>query len=198
MMKKSERTRQFIIEQAADLFNERGIAGTSIDEVLQAAKVAKGCLYGHFQSKDELAYASADYLLDKLTTHRNRLMQEQDTAIGKLTAFAELNANPLEGSFIHGGCPILNFGVDSDDTNPVIKEKVRTVISQTIKMLTGIVKDGIKSGEFSPDINAEEMAVKMFATVEGATMMSRVTGSPLPMKTAVKAMKKELAAYSLV
>lgn len=197
-MKKSERTRQFIIEQAADLFNEKGIAGTSIDEVLQAAKVAKGCLYGHFQSKDELACASTDYLLEKVTTRRNRLMQEQNTAIGKLTVFAELNANPLDGSFIHGGCPILNFGVDSDDTNPVIKEKVRTVISQTLKMLTGIVKDGIKAGEFSPDINAEEMAVKMFATVEGATMMSRVTGSPLPMKTAVKAMKKELAAYSLV
>lgn len=196
-MKKSERTRQFIIEQAADLFNEKGIAGTSIDEILQAAKVAKGCLYGHFQSKDELAYASAEYLLDKLTTHRNRLMQEQKTAIGKLTVFAELNANPLNG-FIHGGCPILNFAVDTDDTNPAIKEKVQSVVSQTIKMLTGIVKEGVKAGELSPSINADEMAVKMFATVEGATMMSRVTGSPLPMKTAVKAMKKELASYSLV
>ncbi|MCF6407926.1 TetR/AcrR family transcriptional regulator [Chitinophaga filiformis] len=197
-MKKSERTRQFIIEQAADLFNEKGVAGTSIDEILQASKVAKGCLYGHFQSKDELAYASAAYLLDKLTTHRNRLMQEQTTAIGKLTVFAELNANPLDSSFIHGGCPILNFAVDSDDTNPAIKEKVQSVVSQTIKMLAGIIKEGVKAGELSPSINADEIAVKLFATVEGATMMSRVTGSLLPMKTAVKAMKKELATYSLI
>ncbi|SHN30522.1 TetR/AcrR family transcriptional regulator [Chitinophaga sp. CF418] len=197
-MKKSERTRQLIIEQAADLFNEKGIAGTSIDEILQAAKVAKGCLYGHFQSKDELAYASAEYLLDKLTTHRNRLMQEQKTSIGKLTAFAELNTNPLDGSFIHGGCPILNFAVDSDDTNPAIREKVRSVVSQTVKMLAGIIKEGVKTGELSPSINADEIAVKMFATLEGAIMMSRVIGSPLPMKTAVKAMKKELSAYSLI
>ncbi|UPK72510.1 TetR/AcrR family transcriptional regulator [Chitinophaga filiformis] len=197
-MKKSERTRQFIIEQAADLFNEKGIAGTSIDDILQAAKVAKGCLYGHFQSKDELAYASAEYLLDKLTTHRNRIMQEQPTAMGKLTAFAELNANPLNGSFIHGGCPIMNFAVEADDTNPAIREKVRSVISQTIKMLTGIIKEGVKAGELSPSINADEIAMKMFATVEGAIMMSRVTGSSLPMKTAVKSMKKELSSYSLV
>lgn len=197
-MKKSERTRQFIIEQAADLFNGKGIAGTSIDEVLQSAKVAKGCLYGHFQSKDELACASAEYLLDKVTGHRNRLMQEQKTSIGKLTAFIEMNANPLDESFMRGGCPILNFGVDTDDTNPAIKEKVGSVISQTVKMLTGIIKEGVKGGELSSAINAEEMAVKMFATVEGATMMSRVTGSPLPMKTAVKAIKKELSAYSLI
>lgn len=197
-MKKSERTRQFIIEQAADLFNEKGIAGTSIDEVLQAAKVAKGCLYGHFQSKEELAYASAEYLLDKLTSHRNRLIQEQKTSIEKLMAFAEVTKNPLDGSFIHGGCPILNFAVDADDTNPAIREKVQSIVRQTIRMLTGIVKDGVKAGEISPAVNAEEVAVRMFATVEGAIMMSRVTGSPLPMKTAVKAMKKELATYSLI
>lgn len=197
-MKKSERTRQLIIEQAADLFNEKGIAGTSIDEVLQAAKVAKGCLYGHFQSKDELAFASAAYLLDKLVTHRNRLMEGQSTSVGKLIVFAEFNANPLDESFIRGGCPVLNFGVDTDDTNPAIREKVKSVISQTIKMLTGIIKDGVKAGELSPTINADEMAMKMFAMVEGATMMSRVTGSPLPMKTVVKAMKRELATYSLI
>jgi hypothetical protein len=125
-------------------------------------------------------------------------MQEQTTTIGKLTAFAEVNANPLDGSFIHGGCPILNFAVDSDDTHPAIKEKVRSVVSQTIKMLAGIIKEGVKAGELSPSINADEIAVKMFATVEGATMMSRVIGNPLPMKTAVKALKKELATYSLI
>jgi len=48
MATKAERTRQFIIEQAAPLFNERGVAGVSIDDVLKVTRVAKGCLYGHF------------------------------------------------------------------------------------------------------------------------------------------------------
>ncbi|MBW8682809.1 TetR/AcrR family transcriptional regulator [Chitinophaga rhizophila] len=197
-MKKSERTRQLIIEQAAELFNEKGVAGTSIDEVLLAAKVAKGCLYGHFQSKDELACASADYLLDKVTLRRNNLLQSQRTAVDKLIAFVEMNPNPLDDSFIHGGCPILNFGIDTDDTNPAIREKVQGVIKGATRHLTIIIKDGIAAGELSADLSAEEFAVKLFATMEGAFMMSRVMASPLPMRTAIKAMKKEIISYSLI
>ncbi|QHS63795.1 TetR/AcrR family transcriptional regulator [Chitinophaga agri] len=197
-MKKSERTRQMIIEQAADIFNEKGVAGTSIDEVLQAAKVAKGCLYGHFESKDELACASAEYLLDKVTHRRNNLLQQHKTAVDKLIAYAEMNPNPLDDTFIHGGCPILNFGVDTDDTNPAIRQKVQGVIKTATRHLALIIKEGVTAGELSPDIHPEEFAIKLFATMEGAFMMSRVMGSPIPMKTAMKAMRKEIINYSLI
>ncbi|TWV94344.1 TetR/AcrR family transcriptional regulator [Chitinophaga pinensis] len=197
-MKKSERTRQLIIEQAADIFNEKGVAGTSIDEVLQAAKVAKGCLYGHFQSKDELALASAAYLLDKVANRRMNILQQHKTSVDKLLAYAEMNTNPLDNSFVHGGCPILNFGVDTDDTNPAIREKVQSVIKAANRNLVTIIKEGIAAGELSPEVNPEEFAIKLFATMEGAFLMSRVMGSPLPMKTAIRAMKKEIIAYSLI
>ena len=197
-MKKSERTRQLIIEQAADIFNEKGVAGTSIDEVLQAAKVAKGCLYGHFQSKDELALASAEYLLDKVANRRTNLLQQHKTSVDKLLAYAEMNANPLDNSFVHGGCPILNFGVDTDDTNQPIREKVQSCMKATTRNLTTIIKEGITAGELAPEISPEELAIKLFAITEGAFLMSRVMGSPLPMKTAIKAMKKEIISYSLI
>lgn len=197
-MTKAERTRQTIIEHAADLFNEKGIAGTSIDEVLQAAKVAKGCLYGHFQSKDELAYACVDYLLLKQANRRNLAMAQCESAVEKLLVFIELNPDPVNKSYIRGGCPILNFGVDADDTNEQIKERVKTAVTSIMKVLTDVIKDGMKAGEISSEISAEEFAVKLLTMVEGATMMCRVMGSPMPMKMAIRAMKKELAEYSLV
>ena len=39
-MSKAEKTKQMIIEQAAVIFNEKGVAGTSIDDILKASKVA--------------------------------------------------------------------------------------------------------------------------------------------------------------
>jgi len=197
-MTKAERTKQSIIETAAVLFNEKGIAGTSIDEVLQASKVAKGCLYGHFQSKDELAYACVDYLLLKQAGRRTNAMAQQATAVDKLRVFIELNPDPVNGSYIPGGCPILNFGVDADDTNEAIRERVKTAVVNLMKTLTAIVKEGVKAGEISAEVNPEEFATKILTMVEGATMMSRVMGTPMPMKTAIRAMKKELAEYSLV
>ena len=55
MLTKAERTKQFILETAAPIFNQKGISGANIDDVLSATKLTKGCLYGHFESKEDLA-----------------------------------------------------------------------------------------------------------------------------------------------
>src|SRR6266705_4806053 len=54
-------SRERIVERAADLFAERGIAGTSVDEVLAAAGAGKGQFYHYFRSRDELAAAAVGF-----------------------------------------------------------------------------------------------------------------------------------------
>src|SRR5215831_17256276 len=54
-------SRERIVERAADLFALRGIAGTSVDEVLAAAGAGKGQFYHYFRSRDELAAAAVGY-----------------------------------------------------------------------------------------------------------------------------------------
>jgi TetR/AcrR family transcriptional regulator, cholesterol catabolism regulator len=51
---KREATREQIMEAAARLFRERGYAATTVDEIAEAADVAKGTFYYHFASKDQL------------------------------------------------------------------------------------------------------------------------------------------------
>ena len=53
-VKQGEATRQALLEAARTLFGERGYAATSLDEVVQAARVTKGALYHHFGGKQEL------------------------------------------------------------------------------------------------------------------------------------------------
>src|SRR5215475_15614712 len=50
-------SRERIVQRAAELFAERGIAGTSLDEVLAAAGAGKGQFYHYFRGRDELAAA---------------------------------------------------------------------------------------------------------------------------------------------
>jgi AcrR family transcriptional regulator len=50
-----ERTRDSIIAATAKLMSERSIDGLSIDDITQAAGVAKGTFYNHFPDKDSLA-----------------------------------------------------------------------------------------------------------------------------------------------
>ncbi|MBE9463236.1 TetR/AcrR family transcriptional regulator [Dyadobacter subterraneus] len=195
-MKKAERTRQFIIETAAPIFNEKGIAGTTIDDVLAATKMAKGGLYGHFNSKEEIAYTMVDFLLGKLSDRVISEIGKEKTAKGKLFAFMNVYKNPL-ASYIEGGCPILNFGVESDDTSSVVKKKVKDIIEGTRTMLTEIINSGITNKEFSDTLDAQDFALKLFTTLEGAMMVSRVTGSNKPMNDLIRMLKKDLELHEI-
>lgn len=195
-MGKAERTRQFIIETAAPIFNEKGIAGTTIDDVLAATKMAKGGLYGHFESKEEIAFTMVDFLLGKLSDKVVLEINKEKTARGKLYAFMNVYKNPL-ASYIEGGCPILNFGVESDDTSPVVKKKVKNVIDGTRSMLAGIINTGIVNNEFSDTLDADDFALKIFTTLEGGMMVSRVTNSNKPMSDLIRMLKKDLEFYEV-
>lgn len=51
---KAAATRADLLAVARQLFAERGFAGTSTEEIVQAAQVTRGALYYHFRSKEDL------------------------------------------------------------------------------------------------------------------------------------------------
>lgn len=193
-MGKAERTKQHIIEQAGPLFNKKGVAGTSIDDILTAAKVAKGCLYGHFENKDEIANQSVEHLLNRLEIKVALKVGAEKTALDKLLIFLDIYKDPIN-ALPEGGCPILNFAVESDDTNPGIKAKVSTILNKTINNLTAIINKGIEDKEFRDDFNAPDFALKMFTLIEGSIMISRVTNSNRNMITIINLLKEEIKSY---
>lgn len=56
---KRAQTREKLLDAAAELFQTRGIATTSLDEVAGRAGLTKGAIYGNFASKDDLVFAVA-------------------------------------------------------------------------------------------------------------------------------------------
>ena len=51
---RKERKRQNLLAAAYGLFTEKGVAKTSVDEIVRRANVAKGTFYLYFQDKDQL------------------------------------------------------------------------------------------------------------------------------------------------
>ena len=51
---RKERKRQSLLAAAYGLFTEKGVAKTSVDEIVRRANVAKGTFYLYFQDKDQL------------------------------------------------------------------------------------------------------------------------------------------------
>ena len=64
---KGERTRARIVEAAAGLIYERGVAGTSLDDIRSAAGVSGSQLSHYFAGKDELVQAVIGYQASTIT-----------------------------------------------------------------------------------------------------------------------------------
>lgn len=190
-MTKAERTRQFIIEQAAPIFNKKGIAGTSMSDIMEATKLAKGGLYGNFESKEEISLEAYKYLTESLNNEIVKSMEGETSARGKLFALLNFYKNRLFKSNT-GGCPILNFGTEADDTNPLIKQKVNESINRFQGRIANIIKNGHETGEFPKTFNAEMFAVKMFAMIEGAILISKVQSNNKNMHLVMDMLKAEI------
>ena len=60
-MSKGDQTRERIIAKAAELFNQRGLEGTSMADLMKATGLEKGGIYRHFASKEAVAAEAFDY-----------------------------------------------------------------------------------------------------------------------------------------
>lgn len=196
MLTKAEKTKQFILETAVPLYNEKGISGVNIDDVLEATKLTKGCLYGHFENKEDLSEQVIDLALKKVSEKIREAVAKGKTPKGKLIAFIDFYKNPIE-TFISGGCPIFNTAVESDDNYPVMKKKVAKIFRIGQEELVGLLQEGIQIGEFSKDLDPAVFAFKMVAAIEGGIVMCRVMETAKPMQGLLKSLKMELEQYSL-
>ncbi|SIS86457.1 TetR/AcrR family transcriptional regulator [Chryseobacterium gambrini] len=196
MATKGEKTKQFILEIAAPLYNEKGISGVSIDDIVEASKLTKGCIYGHFQGKDDLSEQVIEYSLNHLSEKITAAVLKENTAKEKIGAFMDFYKNPIN-TFIDGGCPLFNTAVEADDNFPSIKQKVAARFAAGQEALSGILQEGIDSGELSSKLNPKRFAFKMVAAIEGGIVICRTIDSAKPMYDLVQDLKDELQNYSL-
>lgn len=194
MLTKAERTKRFILETAVPLYNEKGISGVNIDDVLAATKLTKGCLYGHFENKEDLSEQVVELSLRKISDQIRLAVSKGETAKAKVFAFLDFYKNPIQ-TYIPGGCPIFNTAVDADDNYPAVKQKIAAIIRAGQEEITTILKEGIRKGEFSDELDPAVFAFKMVAAVEGGVVMCRVLDTIKPMHMLIKSLKSELEQY---
>ena len=186
LQSKSERTRQFIIETTADIFNTKGYVGTSMSDLTEATGLTKGSIYGNFENKEEVALAAFDYNLEKLRKIILQKMTSATTYRDKLMVYAQVYHSFKRGPFPEGGCPILNTAVEADDTNNLLKDRAAKAVLRWQKSIVNLIQGGINSGEFKSNVDVNNVALSMIALIEGGIMIGRVTNQPANLDEVLK------------
>lgn len=184
-MRTAPHTREQIIAQAAPIFNQQGYSRTSISDIMRATGLKKGGIYNHFASKDELALAAFDYTYERLSQRVGDAMQQAgDDPLAQIQAMIRVYNQLTPHMPVAGGCPILNTAVDSDDTHPDLYARVQQVVNRWRRSIVKRVARGIERGVIRPDVDAEELASLIIATIEGAVLLVRLHHDPVHMQRA--------------
>jgi TetR/AcrR family transcriptional repressor of nem operon len=174
-MRKGEKTRQHIIMKSAELFNQKGYAGSSIQDIIQATGLTKGGIYRRFSNKDEIAVQAFEYAGQVLSEQFSSAANNADTAIDKIMAVCNVHSDPVNNPPIKGGCPLLNTAVECDDAFPILRDKALAAYEEMLCLIQDILKHGLTVGEFRPDMDIVSTSSFIVSSLEGSVMASRLS-----------------------
>jgi AcrR family transcriptional regulator len=174
-MSKADKTKEYIIEKTASIFNTKGYAGTSLNDLTEVTRLTKGSIYGNFKNKDEVAVEAFKYNVGLMKKLFFSEMEKEKSYRGKLLVYTRVLCSSSETKLPRGGCPILNTAIESDDTHPVLKGFAKKALLNWKNNIVEILNAGIQNGEFSSDLNTEQIAITILAQIEGAIMINKLT-----------------------
>ncbi len=190
MSGKAERTKQFIVEKTSPVFNQKGYAGTSIQDLMQATGLSKGSIYGNFDNKDEVAIAAFEHNFGKVVDHLKSQISVRNNAVDKLLVYPDTYKRFFQIPFLQYGCPLLNTSTEADDTHPILREKAQKAHFYWKRSLMHIVEEGKNDGTIRTDVSTEEFTNIMVALIEGGIMQAKLTGKSEDIYITMKYLEK--------
>jgi AcrR family transcriptional regulator len=187
-MKKSEKTRQMIIEKAASLFNRKGFSGTSMSDIMVATGLSKGGIYGNFKRegldktgvKEEIAIEAFEHAVHKVYNSIRERTAVIENSLDKLKAVVYFYRERLMCPPVEGGCPILKTTVDTDESSPELKARVLHAVEEWKMRIARTLEKGIEKGEVARNVDVREFATLFIGSIEGGFVMARAQQSNQP------------------
>jgi TetR/AcrR family transcriptional repressor of nem operon len=179
---KGERTRNRIVEAAAQLIYQHGVAGTTLDDIRSRAGVSGSQLSHYFTGKDELVQAVIDYQAGTITGNQRQadlgspegLRAWRDTVITK--------AKSSEGK---GGCPLGSLAGQLAETDA----QARTLIAAGFGQWSAAIRDGLRrlhdTGHLLKGTDPDDLAVTLLAALQGGLLLAQVQRDTRPLETAI-------------
>ena len=170
------KTKRKIFEASMKLFAEKGYDATSVEEITATVGVAKGTLYYHFSSKEEIY----NFLLEEgtklLINNIDVKVSKLNNSIDKLRSIALLQLRVIT-KYQNLITIYLSQVWGSDQRN----KKCQKYINDYISKINEIVEDGIKKGELKEG-NSEIIASEIFAFTCAGFMYKIKSDKPIDVK----------------
>src|SRR6516225_6588282 len=176
-------SRERIVERAAELFAEQGVAATSLDEVLAAAGAGKSQLYHYFRGRDELVAAAVGLRCAQVLAGLTQALGTVPSLAGLEQALAGFAAEFEQMGL--PGCPIGSLAAEVAERNEDARRQTAAAFDAWEQLFAGVLERMRDKGELRADASPAEMATALLATLEGGMVLSQTRKDPTSLRIAV-------------
>ena len=179
---KGRRTRTRIVDAAAALIHERGVAGTTLDDVKAAAEVSSSQLYHYFADKDALVAAVIDHQADAVL----HTQQQADlTSADGLRDWRNMIIAEAGRTGGQGGCPLGALVGQLAETDPAARGRVADGFERWTRTIAAQLEALQAAGQLSAGTDPEDLATTLLAALQGGLLLAQVRRDTRPLETTI-------------
>ena len=172
MPRKSERTRQRIVQAANRLFYRQGYNRTSFSDIVKASGVERGNIYYYFRTKDEILLAALENRLDIIDTMLKEWDGRYATPNARLKRFVQVMVNSREATALYG-CPMGTLNMELGKDQPELQRSAAALFTRFLDYFQQQFETlGYDEKE------AKSLAIELLARGQGLSQMTHILHEP--------------------
>jgi AcrR family transcriptional regulator len=188
LTRKGKATRDRIVAAAAELMYERGVAGTTTEDIQQAAgDVSPSQIYHYFRDKKSLVQAVIAHQTQAILAFQEPLLTTLDS-VEALEAWRDAVVAAQLRRDCAGGCPIGSLASELADQDP----QARTELARSFLRWQDAIRDGLRAmrdnGELRADADPDSLALAMLTALQGGLLMTQTRRDTVALETVLDAM----------
>lgn len=163
---KGEKTKALIAEKAKIIFEKKGYAGTSMEDIRAFSEISKGSIYYHFKSKEELFL----YTVEKTSEIWRRGWEDHskkvETSTEKLYLLSEYYASDMQLPLSH----VVPEYMAAEDTDDKKMNHILDLIQPEYDVFHRIIDEGMRRKEFESGQSPENLAYILYSMLTGLSI----------------------------
>jgi TetR/AcrR family transcriptional regulator, transcriptional repressor for nem operon len=185
LTRKGRATRARIIDAAARLMFERGISGTSIDDVRGTAAVSGSQISHYFSDKRDLTRNVIGARRDQVRGFHTQPELGALDSFAALDAWVEANLADLDRVYRKGGCVYGSLAGELVEADAGIHGDLADGYDQWIELFRNGLDEMRRRGDLRPDADPRHLAAALVAAHQGGALVTFITDDPEPLRAAL-------------
>jgi TetR/AcrR family transcriptional repressor of nem operon len=185
LTRKGQKTRQRVVDAAAELIFEQGVAHTTIEDVRAAADISSSQLYHYFDDKPALVRAVVDYQADTIVAGQEAF---DLSSLDGLRAWRDWVIEYQRERNYSGGCPIGSLGSELAESDPEARGHVAAGFKRWQATLQSGLREMRARGRLTSDTDPDTLALALLAALQGGLLLTQIERNTKPLEAALDSM----------